>query len=405
MKILYIADRINSPDGSSVHCRAFVQSAEMLANQIRSYPAIGPIITNHNKRYHVKKDWIYYIKRINWKTFRRYVHRLNPNISEIVTFLEGGVTTLKDYIKLNKIAEDFGPDVIIFRYRLFNFAPFQIARRYQIPLVCEINSLKSMESGLIRGGASATTLTRWGERKAIFKASAIFTVSNAIKAKVQQYQAKKNKSVRVIPNGVDLEQFKPNKALRDKIRSQLGLSEKRILGYVGSYKSWHGLDTALDVIEQLVEKDSKFHLLLIGHGHQYENIRHKIRTKHLEAYVSQTGQITHDKIPEYVSAFDYAIMTYPKLDDFYFSPLKMFEYMAMGIQVISTDVGQIAEVITHGENGWLVDPPNISQFCKVILTAEKQTHTVGENARKLMSEQYSWRVNAEKILELAGTVK
>jgi glycosyltransferase involved in cell wall biosynthesis len=404
MKILYIADRINSPDGSSVHCRAFVQSVEMLANQIRSYPAVGPI-TNHNKLSFVKKDWIYYIKRINWKTLRRYGHYLNPNVSEFVTFLEGGVTTLKDYIKLDKIAAKFGPDVIIFRYRLFNFAPFKVAKRYQIPLVCEINSLKSMELGLMKGGVRTTILTRWGERKAISKANAIFTVSNAIKEKVQQYQTNKNKSVRVIPNGVDIEQFKPNKVRRDRIRSRLRLSEKRVLGYVGSYKIWHGLDTALEVIEQLVEKDSKFHLLLVGYGHQYDQISKKIHTKHLESHVSQTGQVSHEKIPEYISAFDYALMTYPKLDDFYFSPLKMFEYMAMGIQVISTDVGQISEVITHGKNGWLVEPPSVSQFCKIILTAEKQTHSVSESARKLMTEQYSWRMNAERILELASTVK
>jgi glycosyltransferase involved in cell wall biosynthesis len=404
MKILYIADRINSPDGSSVHCRAFVQSVEMLANQIRSYPAVGPI-PHHNKLSYVKKDWIYYIKQINWKTFRRYAHYLNPNISEFLTFLEGGVTTLKDYIKLDKIANNFGPDVIIFRYRLFNFAPFKVAKKYQIPLICEINSLKSMELGLIKGAARTTILTRWGERKAISKANAIFTVSNAIKEKVQQYRTNKHISVRVIPNGVDLEQFKPNKERRDRIRSQLGVSEKRVLGYVGSYKVWHGLDAALEVIEQLVEKDSKFHLLLVGHGHQYDHICRKIRMKHLEPYVSQTGQIAHQKIPEYLSAFDYALMTYPKLDDFYFSPLKMFEYMAMGIQVISTDAGQISEVITHGKNGWLVEPPSVSQFCKIILTAEKQTHNVSESARKLMAEQYSWRMNAERILELANAVK
>jgi glycosyltransferase involved in cell wall biosynthesis len=405
MKILYIADRINSPDGSSVHCRAFAKSAELLGNQIRSYPTIVPIIENQIKSHPIKKDWIYYLKKINLKTLKQYLHRLNPVISEIVNFVEGGENTVKDYIKLKRITDNFSPDVIIFRYRLFNFAPFKIAKKYQIPLVCEVNALKSMESVLVKGGASATILTRWGERKAISKADVIFTVSKAIKERVERYQIKEDKSVRVVPNGVDTDLFKPDEKRRGKIRSRLGLSGKRVLGYVGSYKTWHGLDTALDVVEQLAKKDSKFHLLLIGHGHQYDNISRKIRAKQLEPYVSQTGQITHKIIPEYISAFDYALMSYPKLDDFYFSPLKMFEYMAMGIQVVSTDVGQISEIITHAQNGWLVDPPSANQFCKVILTAEKQTHSVGENARKLMAEQYSWRINAEKILELADTVK
>ena len=106
MKILYIADRINSPDGSSVHCRAFVKSAELLGNQIRSYPTVAPIIENQIKSHPIKKDWIYYLKRINWKTLKRYLHRLNPMISEIVNFVEGGENTVKDYIKLKCIADN-----------------------------------------------------------------------------------------------------------------------------------------------------------------------------------------------------------------------------------------------------------------------------------------------------------
>ena len=402
MKILYVAHRINMPDGYAVHCRSFVEQVKTLGHDIVTYPPIGPIdYSSVNNGPAKRRRPMDYLKKINWRKLKRILHRSNGYISEVLSFLEGLADTYTMKAKLVATVEQYGIDVIIYRQRLFNFAPFAAARQTNIPVVFEVNSMRSMEQKLIVSTGKVTAITRWAERRSAASADAICVVSSAIKQKIESY--KTGIPVFVVPNGVDADMFSPRRYPKEPAKKALQLSDKLVMGYVGSYKNWHGLDVSLETLALLVKKDPRWHLLLIGKGPCFPSIANSVRAKGLGSAVTQIEAVPHDRIPEFMAAFDLALMTYPRLPDFYFSPLKMFEYMAMGIPVVTTNIGQMAEIIT-GDTGVLVEHPTPDAFAQAIVEMQPTMEKWGPKARQLMLESYSWLANAKRIMAICQSV-
>jgi len=205
---------------------------------------------------------------------------------------------------------------------------------------------------------------------------------------------------------VDTNKFDPEKYDKQLMKKKLGLREKTILGYVGSYKTWHGVDIAIRTIEMMAKTTKmSYHLLLIGNGEGFDRIKAQIEEKNLTSGVTQIDSVAHEEIPQYIACFDYALMSYPDMKSFHGSPLKMFEYMAMGIPVVATAVGQIKEILRHRETGILVYPPTPENYVKAILDADQdpeRLRRIGTSARRLIVEKYSWLKNAEKIIEVCN---
>jgi glycosyltransferase involved in cell wall biosynthesis len=207
----------------------------------------------------------------------------------------------------------------------------------------------------------------------------------------------------VIPNGVDIDKFDPDRYDRAAARRKTGIGNEFILGYVGSYMKWHGLETSLDTIELLAREKLSYHLVLIGTGSQHRHISREIEARGLQKHVTQMGTIPHASMPEYLAMFDLALMTYPAMEKFYFSPLKMYEYLSMGIPVVSTDIGQIGEVLAHRKTGMLVHEPTAVEFARAITTVAEDTGLLNEmrnNARQDAERNHSWLANARSVVEL-----
>lgn len=403
MKILYIASRINADDGSSVHCRAFVEHAVKLGHEVRTYPAVKSIIPKPRiPTVQQQKNIKYYLKKVNLKTLQSYLHRGNPYMSEFLSFLEGWLSSRKQSKIIVDLLRSFRADVIIYRHQPFNLAPFYSASNFNIPVVMEVNSLRTMEAQLSYRRSSVTVLSRWAERKAVLSANAIFTVSKAIKRKISEYTVSSN--IKIIPNGVDTDFFDPKLYNRKEIRTELSLDDKIVIGYVGSYKNWHGLDLTVDTLECLLNRRSNYHLLLIGNGPCYSEIQTLINNKEIRGSVTQVETVPHMEIPKYMAAFDVALMSYPTYSEFYFSPLKMFEYMSMRVPVVSSDVGQIGEIIINEKNGILAFQSTPDGFADAIEHAYANRDRIGKSARELMASEFSWLENAKKALSISESV-
>lgn len=400
MRILYVANRINANDGSSVHCRSFVDSAVQLGHEVKTYPERLPVVeTLPGREVKRKKNFRYYMHKLNWQTLMDYLHRSNPFVSELLWYLEGVVRGKKQVEALSYLLTHFPADAIIYRNQPFNFAPFRAAEQVGIPVIQEINSLRTMEAPLAQRRSSITALSRWAERRAIRAATRNYTVSTAIK-KVIDACAGSNQCI-VIPNGVDIDFFNPEANDRKTIRANLGLNGRKVIGYVGSYKNWHGLETSLDTLTLLLQRDPDYHLLFVGSGPCFRSIRADIRRKGLDKRVTQVQSVPHEAVPIHMAAFDVALMSYPAFDSFYFSPLKLFEYMAMQLPVVTTDIGQMGEILKDGTNGVLVASPEPERFAQAVEFAYGNRSNIGHNARELMISQYSWTENARRAAALA----
>ena len=121
-----------------------------------------------------------------------------------------------------------------------------------------------------------------------------------------------------------------------------------------------------------------------------------------------TGTLPHAGVGAVVRQFDVALAPYPELDHpFYFSPLKLFEYMACGVAVVAADVGQISETVRHGKSGLLCPPGNVGalvEACHQLLSNPKLRRALGRAAAKLVHTHYTWDRNAARGLELAQTL-
>jgi glycosyltransferase involved in cell wall biosynthesis len=397
LHILYISDRIHSKDGSSVHGKAFIDSVRKLGHRVTPWPpapSAGPGAQRGVRSGAGKKR------------LQQRFKDLENRIKETAGAFSGWVDPLfhlayniKNYVRMTRLIAKDRPDIIIFRQRLFNLAPYWIARIHDIPVINEINALKKVESGLLSEKRKLPGMIAWGEKIAINSGDAVFVVSKALQNGIREYSF--NKEVIVVPNGVDTEVFDPARHNSDTIKTSLGLNGKTVLGYVGSYQKWHGLEISIDIIERLQRVDKKYHLLLIGNGRQYPAIQKRIREKRLDHAVTLLPSVCHSAIPAHIGTFDFALMTYPAFNGFYFSPLKLFEYMAMGICVIATGIGQISDVIEHRKSGMLVNPPEPENFVDAILEAESDISAMGSEARNRVQRQYTWQINAQSIIDLA----
>ena len=121
--------------------------------------------------------------------------------------------------------------------------------------------------------------------------------------------------------------------------------------------------------------------------------------------VRLTGSVPHEEVAGLIRQFDVALAPYPSLQHpFYFSPLKLFEYMACGVPVVAADVGQIGEVVRDGETGLLYpadDLDALTAACDRLLAAPSLRRRLGEAAAQEIHARYTWDQNAVRVTELA----
>jgi glycosyltransferase involved in cell wall biosynthesis len=294
------------------------------------------------------------------------------------------------------------PDVILTRYNLYNFSAAAVARMRRIPFVVEVNSPMAHENRKFNTGKlHLPVLPEWIERLNLRMASAVVVVSEVLRDYFVRQGIPESK-ISVVPNGVDPEVFSPE-IPSTGVREKYNLQGKVVIGFVGSFHYWHGVDNLLGFMAEVLRGYDHVRFLLVGTGPLHQELESAVRDQGYSDRVSLTGYVPHEKVPEYISAMDIVLAPYPAMDFFYFSPLKLFEYMACGKPVVASRLGQIAELIKDGVNGMLYEPEDLPQMavkCRVLIENPELRSEIGRNARKSILAGYTWRSNAEKIIEV-----
>ena len=213
-------------------------------------------------------------------------------------------------------------DFIYERYSLWSDAGARAARRLGIPLVLEVNSPLLLEQLAYRRLVLRDEAERV-ERDVFRGADLIFAVSEEVRA----YAVSKGaapETTHVQHNGVDLEKFCPH-----GLKAELPFDDDTpVIGFSGSLKPWHGLEDLLDAFRILRRRAIPCRLLIVGDGPMKSWIEGFAKGGHMSHLVHVTGWLEHARIPEFIRRMDIAAAPYPAIENFYFSPLKLFEYMA-----------------------------------------------------------------------------
>jgi glycosyltransferase involved in cell wall biosynthesis len=277
-----------------------------------------------------------------------------------------------------------------------------VARRLNVPLLLELNAPLAVEQTAYRGnglGALGAQAEQW----MLGQADAVLTVSAQLRQHVLSLGVTPEK-IHVIPNGVNASLCQPGP--RDaELRAQLGLGDGPVLGFVGGLRPWHGLEALPALLAALLHTHPSLRMLLVGDGPLRDELQDSLRVRGLAEHVVFAGAVPHEDVPALIRQFDIALAPYPALNhDFYFSPLKVFEYMACGVVTVASHCGQLTELIRDGETGVLYPPGDLNALiaaCAGLLNNPKRRSTLGQSAARHVRENFTWDRNAQRAVELA----
>jgi glycosyltransferase involved in cell wall biosynthesis len=238
------------------------------------------------------------------------------------------------------LAASSGLGMVLERYALDSGAARQTTKRLGIPLVLEVNAPLVKEAARWRG-LTDTTPQLANERHAFQTADAIVVVSRALAAYVKAVAPLT--PTHWISNGAAVDRIAAAVTAKP---SRPGAQRATVVGFTGSMKRWHGLHELLDAFTHVRSTHADSVLVLAGTGPEEPALRERVSADPtLRNCVQFTGGIPHDDIPALLATFDIGVAPYLATDDFYFSPLKVVEYLAAGLPVVHPRLGDLCEIV------------------------------------------------------------
>jgi glycosyltransferase involved in cell wall biosynthesis len=310
----------------------------------------------------------------------------DSNVKDLIEFYRN------DYaIDLMSSIDELEPINLVYeRYSLFSVAGLLYARSHNIRYVLEVNAPLIKEAEQYRGLGKVGLVNRI-ETVLFEGADHIVAVSNQVAVYVRE-RARRAR-VTVVPNGFDHHRF-PESLVEQSSRKHLKdiADDEIVVGFLGAIKPWHGTELLLDMIEQFSERKSPLRLVLVGDDRQLSNANRvdKLRSR---GVLFTTGAVPFEQVPGYLAEMDILVAPYPPLDDFYFSPLKIYEYMAAGKPIIASRIGQIDDILSDGKNAILIEPGNLEQLNEAVLRLSNDPELrqqLGRAARSEAFDHHTW---------------
>ena len=296
---------------------------------------------------------------------------------------------------LPEMLEAQGPfDLVYERYALWSSSALQWARASGVPSVIEVNAPLVEEQAKHRA-LDNRSLAETVSLEALIAARQVVAVSSGVARWLAEERVDPGK-IEVIANGVDTDRFAP------EFRADCPVP---VIGFVGTLKPWHGLEVLVDAATRLKGQGLEFRLLLVGDGPERGKLEAALTDHDLAGWSELTGAVDPGEIPGLLARIDIAVAPYPELADFYFSPLKVMEYMAAGRAVVASRIGDIDGLVKHGETGLLCPPGDAAALAQSLagLIRNPATRTkLGRRARAHAVAQLGWTSVARRILALAG---
>lgn len=287
-----------------------------------------------------------------------------------------------------------GPfDAVYERYSLWSYAGMETARRWGAAGLLEVNAPLIDEQlehrGLVHVGEAYRVAGR-----VFAAATALLPVSSEVAGYLEGFPGTTGK-VHVTPNGVDPARFVPHRPDPAAFT----------VGFVGTLKPWHGVEVLLAAFAGLRARVRAARLLLVGAGPEQGRLEAEAARLGLSAAVTFTGAVPPGCVPALLARMDVAVAPYPAQGNFYFSPLKVYEYMAAGLPVVASRVGQLAELIEDGRNGLLCSPGDVFALTNALLRLASDAALRARLAaagRETVLRAHTWERVAERIMKLSA---
>ncbi|HQN42128.1 MAG TPA: glycosyltransferase, exosortase A system-associated, partial [Pseudomonadales bacterium] len=289
-------------------------------------------------------------------------------------------------------------------HAILDEAALRAGRRHRLPVVYECRAFwedAAVDHGTSREWGVRYRLTRLMESWVFRRADAITTICAGLRDEIIGRGIAAGK-ITVIPNAVDLAQFGSADEPDAALQAQLGLTGQRVLGFVGSFYGYEGLDLAVAALAQIGDPAVK--LLLVGGGPQEQALRAQVERLGLGQRVIFTGRVPHQEVNRYYSLID--LLLYPRhsmrLTDLV-TPLKPLEAMAQQKLLLASDVGGHRELIEDGRTGWLFpagDAAALARRAEQILAQPDEWPKIRAAGRAFVEQERNWPASVARYRDL-----
>ena len=294
-------------------------------------------------------------------------------------------------------------DFIYERHSLLNFAGVLAGKICRIPVILEVNSPLALEQTR-DGEIQLRRFATWSERVICNMASHVIVVSTPLRRILEQ-NGVHHKRIGVMTNGVCLDHFKPQSA-PPELRKKLGLEGNTVIGFVGWFRQWHGLELLLDAFRRENLAAEKVKVLMIGDGPAMAGLQEFVRSNRLEGSVIFTGPLPHAEVPAHLDLIDIAVQ--PAANE-YCCPMKLLEYMALGKAIVAPRQENIQEVVREGEEAAFFTPESVESLggaLRALVQDRGLREGFGRRARAAIDERgFLWVANARKVVDLVGATR
>ena len=338
------------------------------------------------------------IEEIDGLTFHRVAGQFAgpPGLSEwreIEAFREG----------IEGVARQWQPEVLhAHSPALCGMAGLRAAKRLGLPFVYEIRAFwedAAVGNGTGREGSLKYRLTRALENRVVAGADAVFTICKGLRDDLVA-RGHDGEKIGLSPNGVDLALFGDPVARDDALAHALGIGAGPVVGFIGSFYDYEGLDDLVAALPALRQRHPHAQLLLVGGGPMDEALRAQAAASPAGDAIVFTGRVPHAEVERYYSLID--VLAYPRkhsrLTDLV-TPLKPLEAMAQRRIVAASDVGGHRELITDGQTGLLFppdDPAGMAASLADFIDRRDSWPTMREAGRAHVAAHHDWARNVQR---------
>ena len=305
--------------------------------------------------------------------------------------------------RLTEVVAQVKPQIIHAHSPVLNALPaLRIGRKRGIPVVYEVRAFwedAAVDHGTTTEGSLRYRLTRRMETHALRQAAHVFTICEGLRGDIVARGIPADK-VTVIPNAVDIDSFEPGGQPDDALKARLGLAGSAVVGFIGSFYAYEGLDLLLQALPGLLQRRPEVRVLLVGGGPQDAALKAQAQALGVADRVVFTGRVPHAEVQRYYDLID--VLAYPRhsmrLTELV-TPLKPLEAMAQGRLLVASDVGGHKELIRHGETGWLFQAGSAQALADAVdqlLTRRDQWPGLRAAGRLFVERERNWATSVAR---------
>jgi PEP-CTERM/exosortase A-associated glycosyltransferase len=305
--------------------------------------------------------------------------------------------------RLSEIIPLIKPDVLHAHSPSLNaVAALRAGKKFGIPVVYEVRAFwedAAVDHGTATEHGLRYKLTRALETYALKNANAVTTICEGLRRDIVARGIAADK-VTVIPNAVDIDKFAVGGVADLDLKRKLGLQDMRLIGFIGSFYAYEGLDVLLRAVPALLARQPDMRVLLVGGGPQDAQLRQLAKDLNIADKVVFTGRVPHEQVQQYYDLLD--VLVYPRLSmrlTDLVTPLKPLEAMAQGRVLAASDVGGHLELIEHGKTGILFkadDPQSLATNVGDLLAAQDQWPALRANGRHFVESERNWPISVAR---------